>query len=137
MYLLGGIDNSTTYMNDVWSSSDGKTWTQITDNATWPRRYGHLATGYNKKIWVMGGNNGGTLKDVWYSSNGNASRWTQANTSETMWLAGSGPRLKLLTGNYGLLAEMEVAEHLTHGAPVMAVLGQKSRLKTMKLQEAE
>ena len=38
MYLLGGIDNSTTYMNDVWSSSEGKTWTQITDNATWPKR---------------------------------------------------------------------------------------------------
>ena len=46
-------------------------------------------------------------------------------------------RLQFLTGNYGLLAVMEAAKHLTHGAPVMAVLGQKSRLKTMKLQEAE
>ena len=85
----------------------------------------------------MGGNNGSTLKDVWYSSNGKASRWTQASNSETKWSAGSGSRLTLLTGNYGLLAEMKVAEHLTHGAPVMVVLGQKSRLKTMKLQEAE
>ena len=49
----------------------------------------------------------------------------------------AAPRLQFLTGNYGLLAEMEAAEHLTHGAPVMAVLGQKSRLKTMKLQEVE
>ena len=45
--------------------------------------------------------------------------------------------LKFLTGNYGLLAKMEAAKLLTHGAPVMAVLGQKSWLKTMKLQESE
>ena len=86
----------------------------------------------------MGGNNGSTLKDVWYSSNDNASSWTQASTSGTMWSAGSGtPASQFLTGNYGLLAEMEVAEHLTHGAPVMAVLGRKSRLKTMRLIEVE
>ena len=47
------------------------------------------------------------------------------------------PWLKFSTGNYGLLAKMEAAKLLIHGAPVMAVLGQKSRLKTMKLQEAE
>ena len=54
---------------------------KITDNATWTKRYGHAATGYNKKIWVMGGDNGSTLKDIWYSSNDNASSWTQASTS--------------------------------------------------------
>ena len=98
MYLLGGIDNSTTYMNDVWSSSDGKTWTQITDNATWPMGYGHLATAFNKKIWVMDGNNGSPLKDVWYSSNDNASSWTQASTSGTMLSAGSGPPASVFDG---------------------------------------
>ena len=47
----------------------------------------------------------------------------------------AAPWLKFLTGNNGLLAEMEAAKLLTHGAPVMVSLGQKSRLKTMKLQE--
>ena len=46
-------------------------------------------------------------------------------------------RQQCLTVNYGLLAEMEAAEHLTHGTQVMAVPVQKSWLKTMKLQEAE
>ena len=46
-------------------------------------------------------------------------------------------RFQCLMVNYVLLVEMEAVEHLTHGAPVMAVLGQKSRLKTMRLQEAE
>ena len=46
-------------------------------------------------------------------------------------------RLQFLTGNHGLLTEMEAAEHLTHGASVMALLGQKTHFKTMKLLEAE
>ena len=46
-------------------------------------------------------------------------------------------RFQCLMVNYGLLVEMEAVEHLTHEAPVMAVLGQKSRLKIMRLQEAE
>ena len=112
MYLLGGIDNSTTCMNDVWSSNDGITRTQITDNATCPKRYGHAATVFNKKIWFMGGDNGTTLNDVWYSSNGNASSWTQASTTGTMWSAGSGHTAAVcLMVNYGLLVEMEVVEH--------------------------
>ena len=41
----------------------------------------------------------------------------------------AAPRLQFLTGNYGLLAEMEVAEHLTHGVPVMAVLVEKVAVK--------
>ena len=90
LYLLGGIDNSTSYMNDIWSSSDGKTWTQVTDNTSWSKRYGHAAVVFNKKIWILGGDNGNLLSDVWYSSNGNASSWTQASTSGSMWSARSG-----------------------------------------------
>ena len=80
MYLLGGIDNSTTYMNDVWSSSDGKTWTQITDNATWPKGYGHLATAFSKKIWVIGGGNGSSVFSKVYSSS-DGKTWTDAGAS--------------------------------------------------------
>ena len=98
MYLLGGIDNSTTCMNDVWSSNDGITRTQITDNATCPKRYGHAATVFNKKIWVMGGDNGTTLNDVWYSSDDNASSWTQASTTGTMWSARSGHTVSVFDG---------------------------------------
>ena len=54
-----------------------------------------------------------------------------------MWWQEAAHWLKFLTWNYGWLAEMEAAKLLTHGAQVMVVLGQKSWLKTMKLQEAE
>ena len=53
MYLLGGIDNSTTYMNDVWSSSDGKTWTQITDNET--SRGGMESGVMGNRLYLIGG----------------------------------------------------------------------------------
>jgi hypothetical protein len=98
MYLLGGIDNSSAKMNDVWSTSDGKTWTEITDNATWSKRSGHAATVFNQKIWVMGGDNGSTLSDVWYSSTDNASSWTQATTSGSTWLARSGHTATVFEG---------------------------------------
>ena len=90
LYLLGGIDNSTSYMNDIWSSSDGETWTKITDNASWSKRYGHAGVVFNNKIWIMGGDNGSLLGDAWYSSNENASSWTQASTSGSIWSARSG-----------------------------------------------
>ena len=38
----------------------------------------------------MGGDNGSLLSDVWYSSNDNASSWTQASTSGSIWSARSG-----------------------------------------------
>jgi len=90
LYMLGGIDNSTSYMNDIWSSSDGETWTQVIDNSSWSKRYGHAATVFNNKIWIMGGDNGSLLSDVWFSSNDNASSWTQASTSGSIWSARSG-----------------------------------------------
>ena len=90
LYLLGGIDNSTAYMNDIWSSSDGKTWTQVTDNSSWSIRYGHATEVFNNKIWILGGDNGNLLSDVWFSSNDNASSWKQASTSGSMWSTRSG-----------------------------------------------
>ena len=90
LYLLGGIDNSNSYMNDIWSSSDGETWIKVSDNASWSKRYGHAAVVFNNKIWILGGDNGSLLSDVWYSSNDNASSWTQASTSGSIWSARSG-----------------------------------------------
>ena len=86
----------------------------------------------------MGGNNGSTLKDVCYSSKDNASSWAHKPAlQELCRLYVAITRLQFLTVNYGLLAEMEVAKHLTHGTQVMPVPVQKSRLKTIKFQEAE
>ncbi len=94
MWLMGGLKQATTLLQDVWYSSDGTTWTQAS-NAPWSVRTGHSAVVYDDKLWVMGGQTTGPtrLNDVWYSTDPINSGWTQA-TSSAAW----SPRL-----TFGLL----------------------------------
>jgi len=86
IYVLGGRDNSaaSAAINDVYSSVDGVTWNQATNNAQWTARYGAASVSFNGKIWIFGGKNGaGTmLSDVWYSDEG--LNWTTA-TANAAW----------------------------------------------------
>ena len=73
IWVMGGFVRD--YSNDVWSSPDGKTWTQVNAAADWEARYGHTSVvfprdGAGKKIWVMGGYNRNERNDVWSSDNG-------------------------------------------------------------------
>lgn len=72
--------------NDVWSSSDGKTWTQVTEHAAWePRSLISSFAVHDNAMWIMGGgireivpfNPSGALadtriaySDVWRSTDG-------------------------------------------------------------------
>jgi hypothetical protein len=69
LYLIGG---STTFgsdfkkLNDVWSSTDGKNWTQETDQAPFPARWSHQVVVFKNKIYLIGGYDGTkALNDVW------------------------------------------------------------------------
>ena len=86
MWVLGGYDgsNGSPRKNDVWSSSNGISWTQATDDAGWLARSGHTSVAFDNKMWVLGGNDGSHKNDVWSSENG--SDWTQA-TDDAGWLA--------------------------------------------------
>ena len=89
LWVMGGVnypDLTETY-NDVWSSTDGINWTQVTSSAGWtPRRF-FTPIEYKGKMWVMAGQdttypNGvdrGNKNDVWYSSDG--SQWYKFNSS--------------------------------------------------------
>ena len=55
IWVIGGCENSSSYKNDVWYSTDGVNWTQATANAGWSARYGHTSVVFNNKIWVIGG----------------------------------------------------------------------------------
>jgi parallel beta-helix repeat protein len=77
--VIGG-ENDTGYFNDVWSSSDGVTWTQATASAAFSARAYHTSVVFNGKMWVIGGYDvNGETNDVWSSSDGVT--WTQANAS--------------------------------------------------------
>lgn len=44
-----------THYNDVWSSTDGKSWEQLTADAAWARRANFSTYIYNNKLFVVGG----------------------------------------------------------------------------------
>jgi len=87
MWVIGGYGYSTGHTNDVWSSSDGVTWTQVLANNNSPgstqfsQRNAQGCLVYNNQMWVIGGIYSNFYNDVWSSSDGKV--WTKvlANTS--------------------------------------------------------
>lgn len=81
MWLIAGKDN-VGLKNDVWNSSDGVTWTEVTSSAAFSARRSHASTVFSNKIWVSGGYNesGDNLNDVWHSTDGIS--WTQASIGQ-------------------------------------------------------
>ncbi|MFK5880013.1 MAG: hypothetical protein QM478_11045 [Flavobacteriaceae bacterium] len=74
LWVIGGADGSN--KNDVWSSSDGISWTEETANAEFSARNLHQSVSFNNKLWVIGGNDDDDRKnDVWSSSDGIS--WTE------------------------------------------------------------
>jgi hypothetical protein len=55
LWVIGGDNNLGFYESDVWSSPDGKTWTQVTDDVPWAPRILHYAVAFNGALWVIGG----------------------------------------------------------------------------------
>ncbi len=110
MWILGGTENyyfgdENSLKNDVWSSSDGKTWTQVTERAAWSPRAYHQAAVLNGKMYVFGGGNYvpeyHAKNDVWSSTDGvhwkletehapwNARLWfSSAVYRDRMWVIG-------------------------------------------------
>ena len=68
LWLMGGLDGSTTETNDVWRTYNGTDWTQYTGTVPWAARSYFAAVNHNNRIWVVGGYGaeGTPLQDVWY-----------------------------------------------------------------------
>ena len=84
IWVMGGTDGSA--RNDVWSSADGETWTQVDAAADWKARIEHTSVafapdGKGERIWVMGGTSSGLdrFNDVWSSADGET--WTQVDAA--------------------------------------------------------
>lgn len=84
LWVIGGENNNTGYLNDVWSSPDGATWTQVPATTPFTARYGHTSLVYASssyasgvtQMWVMGGyGSSGPIGDIWASPDG--ATWTQ------------------------------------------------------------
>ena len=87
IYLYGGGNYVPEYeaRNDVWMSSDGAHWEQVTAAAPWEPRLWFSAAVYRERMWVLGGwhdQPSTNLGDVWHSADGR--RWQQLK-SDVVW----------------------------------------------------
>ena len=71
LWLIGGRNSSDSFA-EIWSSSDGITWTKSVGTVPFGKRYNHISFVYNNKIWLIGGVTypETPVNDVWCSSNG-------------------------------------------------------------------
>ena len=72
------------FLDDVWTSGDGKYWIQLAEHAAWGRRRGHAAAVFHDRMWLLGGygwdgEHGRMFNDVWSSADG--IHWTVENAS--------------------------------------------------------
>ena len=79
LWILGGTEDyyfgdESSLRNDVWCSTDGRTWHQVAEQAPWAPRAYHQAVVLNNRIYVMGGGNYvpeyKAFHDVWSSADG-------------------------------------------------------------------
>jgi N-acetylneuraminic acid mutarotase len=76
IFLMGGYDpddtTSNKALNDVYTSTDGRKWTKLTQNAEWSARFAFGCTVLNGKIYIFGGidENYNHLNDIWESKDG-------------------------------------------------------------------
>ncbi len=89
IYVFGGGNYVPEYhaTNDVWSSSDGVHWKQVTAKAPWHPRLWFSSVVYRDRIWVLGGwsnNPSQNWGDVWYSRDGR--EWHELK-SDFVWKA--------------------------------------------------
>tara|TARA_B100000029_G_scaffold17667_1_gene18050 strand:- start:464 stop:1174 length:711 start_codon:yes stop_codon:yes gene_type:complete len=86
MWFMGGWYNGRlpghSASSQVWSSTDGKTWTQATKQAGWSPRIASAIVEFRNRMWILGGTENyyfgdqASLKnDVWSSDDGK--HWTR------------------------------------------------------------
>jgi hypothetical protein len=95
MWIVGGDVNQGHYHDDVWNSSDGKSWALVNKGkkVPWGPRALHYTLVFKDRIWVMGGQTIPQLatekevfyRDVWNSTDG--VRWEQVKPKEPYWSA--------------------------------------------------
>lgn len=97
LWYIGGVPNYIVpgspgifgnSVKDVWSSSDGINWTQVTASAPFTERWLHASFVMNNRLWVLGGETftngveGVSTADAWSTTDGIT--WLQETTSATI-----------------------------------------------------
>jgi hypothetical protein len=94
--------------SDVWTSVDGREWSQIVESAPWGGRRGFAFTVFNDRIWLAGGFDGADrlYSDVWSSAD--AVTWRQEEAAAP-WTSRGAARLEVFKGRLWLVGGTEEA----------------------------
>lgn len=101
MWLLGGAfgePDDEVYLGDVWTSSDGATWTQVTAHAAWTGVTNHGCISFAGRLWVIG-----DLRNpphLWSSIDGEI--W-DSSVESPPWVFASSPGLVVFGGRLWLV----------------------------------
>lgn len=107
MFLTGGYvlqppPAPGVFESDVWSSADGKNWTQVTKAAGWGPRGSHSSAWFQNSLFVFGGYWSQTAyRDVWKSTDGGAT-WVEV-TKQAGWTARGHMATAVLMGGNTLI----------------------------------
>lgn len=88
MFIVGG-DPINTIQRDVWSSTDGATWKNVTQASNYPTRVLHVTFAFNDRLWVVGGQTlndaekPAVFGDVWSSRDG--ASWERTESTPPRW----------------------------------------------------
>ncbi len=72
LWVIGGHTRPTALLADVWSSSDGNSWIQVSEDAAFGARQSPLGLVFDNRMWIIGGFDAESepLNDVWSSTDG-------------------------------------------------------------------
>lgn len=103
IWILGGDRGSFNYDNDIWSSSDGITWTEEVATASWSARSAFAIAYRDGYWWLTGGETGSTttVNDVWKSTN--LTTWTLV-TAAAAWSTRAAHALHCFGGKLTIIA---------------------------------
>jgi hypothetical protein len=99
LWMSGGLDyQPKTFLNDVWTSADGKIWTQETAHAEWQPRGSQTIIVFKNKLFLFGGatevlpdrTTSKFMNDIWTSDDG--IHWNREET-DAPWPACDYPRM--------------------------------------------
>lgn len=71
LYVVGGLTSTLARVNEVWGTTDGVTWEEVTlSGDVFTPRINHTVTAYNGKAFIIGGRAGTTIyREIFYSEN--------------------------------------------------------------------
>lgn len=96
IYVAGGRNASGTLLNDVWTSSNGSTWTELSVTGKFDPVWAHQIVSYNGQLFLLGGYvkdeaNADVIQNTMWISEDDGVTWFKADASDPRTLPGNFP----------------------------------------------